>query len=526
MKKGLSIVLCLAVMISVVAGCSGPVNATPSGTSVATAPPASTNTELPVTNTEFGGKKVVIGFYAGTIAQKGVDRVNGKIKDYVKENFNIDLGIQYIGFADYKQSINMMLSSGEQMDVFCSGMLGFSNTVANESLYDMNKDDLIRKYGQDILKLVDPSFLVGCQVDNALYGIPCMRDLAVGMWCIVFDRKYLDGINYDFSKIDTEACNPSTTEEMTELFGKLHNAYPNVNVIFPWGYQYLNQKFVYDPIGGDNFGVLLDPVNSLEVSDLFTSDMFKKYCELMYSWNKAGFISKDAATETQSGGAQIIAGTLMADTTGGKPGIVQQKEVERGGIDSIAFQLGPDFVRAEQATTAAWSINSNTDAPEASMVVLNSFYSNPVLTNLVLWGEKDKDYVVTKDGHVDFPDGVTKETSEYYNLLPAWALPCEYTTLVRKGSPIDLWEQTIKFNNTSAKSKAIGFSFDSSRVSAEYTALTNVWLEYANGLLFGQVDPAVGIPELQKRLKDAGLDKYIEAKKSALDAWAAKNNIK
>mgnify|MGYP000140398490 CR=1 FL=1 len=72
-------------------------------------------------------------------------------------------------------------------------------------------------------------------------------------------------------------------------------------------------EILYDPIGGDNFGVLLDPANSLEVSNLFTSDMFKEYCELMYTWQQAGYISKDAVTETQSGGAQIIAGTLMSD---------------------------------------------------------------------------------------------------------------------------------------------------------------------------------------------------------------------
>ena len=64
-----------------------------------------------------------------------------------------------------------------------------------------------------------------------------MRDLATGMWCIVFDRQYLDGIGYDFSNINTEECNPATTEDMTELFAKLHEAYPDVNVIYPWGYQ-------------------------------------------------------------------------------------------------------------------------------------------------------------------------------------------------------------------------------------------------------------------------------------------------
>ena len=86
-------------------------------------------------------------------------------------------------------------------------------------------------------------------------------------------------------------------------------------------------------------------------------------------------------------------------------------------------------------------------------------------------------------------------------MLPAWMLPCEYTTYVWEGDDIDLWEKTKEFNNNAMKSKALGFSFDSSEVSAEYTALTNVWTEYADGLVFGMIDPAVGIPELNKRLE-------------------------
>ena len=55
--------------------------------------------------------------------------------------------------------------------------------------------------------------------------------------------------------------------------------------------------------------------------------------------------------------------------------------------------------------------------------------------------------------------------------------------------------------------------------------MTNVWLEYANGLLFGMIDPAVGIPELNERLEAAGLETYIEAKTEALNEWAAENGI-
>lgn len=531
MKKLLAVILALAMVIASLSACGQAEEAgnnEPQKTQAEAGDEKedSEDTEPGSDKLDFGGAKIVVGMYTGSnITQPGIERVFAKINEFYMSNYNIDVEILPIPMSEYKDTVNRMLSSGEQIDVFDPGMLNFTNTVSNEALYDMYENDLIQTYGQDILDLVLPEFLRGCVVNGALYGIPCMRDLAVGMWCIVFDKQYLDGINYDFSNLDLNACNPATVEEMDALFEELHAAYPDINVIYPWGYDLLNQKFVYDPIGGDNFGVLLDPANSLEVSDLFESDMFREYCELMYKWNQAGYISKDAATETQGGGAQIMAGTLMCDTTGGKPGIVLQKSTERGGLESVAFQLGPNFVRAEQASVAAWGISVNTENPEAAMVVLNDLYCNETITNLLLWGEKDVDYIITEDGHCDFPEGITKDNAEYYNLLPAWALPCEYSTIVRVGDDIDLWEQTIEFNNNSQKSKAIGFSFDASEVSAEYTALTNVWVEYANSLLYGQIDPAVGIPELRERLEAAGLQTYIEAKRAALNKWAEENGI-
>lgn len=469
---------------------------------------------------DFGGQKIVAALVTSNPEQKGVERVFGKINEYVKSKLNVDLELQPSTTSTYAQNVNLQLSSGEQCDIFCAGWLNFTSTVANESCYDMYENNLIQTYGKDILALVDEAYLNGCTIKGSLYGIPTMRDLAVGMWVIVFAKQYLDDIGYDYTGMDLEACNPATEEEMTELFAKLKASRPDMAVVYPWGAGLLNQKLVYDPIGGDNFGVLLDPANSLEVGNLFSSDMFVNYCKLMRQWQEAGYISKDAAQDTTGGGAMIQAGVLMADTTGGKPGIVRQKEVERGDMDSVAFQLGPNFVRAEQASVHAWGINSTTENPEAAMAVLNLMYTDPVFTNLLLWGEENVDYVITEDGHCAFPEGITKDNSEYYNFLPAWILPCEYSTLVRVGDDIDLWDQTIKFNNEAQKSKAMGFSFDKSEYTPEYTALTNIWDEYSPGLMFGTVDPDTAIPEMITRMEAAGLEDYMSAKQDALNKWA------
>jgi len=476
---------------------------------------------------KFNGEKIVVQMYGSDPNQENAPKVWGQIHDYFLEKWNIDVEMSGIGWGNYKQNVNLSLSAGEQLDIFQSGALGFSMCVTNEFCYDMYENDLIQTYGQDILDIVDECFLQGCTRDGHLYGTSTMRDMAVGMWCIVIVSEYLEGIGFDFSTIDTEACNRVDADYMTDLFTKLHEKYPGIDVIYPWGYSLLNQKFIYDPIGGDNFGVMLDPVKSVEISDLFSSDMFMEYCQLMRKWHDLGFINPEAATtpESEMGGTAIKAGTLMADTTGGKPGIVCQKESERNGMDSVAFQLGDDFVRAEQATVAAWSISSYCESPEAAMTILNDMYSDAYFTNLFLWGNEGEEYVFTEDGHIDYPEGLDRSTVKYRGTA-AWAMPCEYNTYVMVGDALDLWEQTIEFNKTSKKSKGLGFAFDNSELGAEYTALSNAVDQYINSLLYGAVDPEENVPKLVDALKGAGLETYMTEKTRQMNEWASANGIK
>ena len=162
----------------------------------------------------------------------------------------------------------------------------------------------------------------------------------------------------------------------------------------------------------------MDPVNSLEVTDLFSSDTFMDYCKLMRKWHDKGWINPEAATipESEQGMTAQKAETLICTTTGGKPGIVNQAAMGYN-MESVGFQVGEDFTRAEHATVAAWAISSFCEHPEAAMTILNDMYADPWFTNMFLWGEEGKEYVFTEDGHIDYPAGLDRTGYCRYNSL-------------------------------------------------------------------------------------------------------------
>ena len=78
-----------------------------------------------------------------------------------------------------------------------------------------------------------------------------------------------------------------------------------------------------------------------------------------------------------------------------------------------------------------------------------------------------------------------------------------------------------EFNDSAVVSAASGFTFDTTNVANEVTAVQNVYNEYQASVEYGFVDPETGIAEMNEKMMSAGLQKIIDEKQTQLDAWAA-----
>lgn len=468
--------------------------------------------------------KVVFAFYTWTGEPAGTKRVQEKICEYTRETLGLDVELLVQDSASYAQNVRLMLSSGEQIDIFNSCPLGFTATVNDGYCYDLEEDELIQTYGSGILDTIKDTYVNGCRVSGTLYGLPDMRDMAISPATFLIGQEYLDGIGYDYESQyqDGEQIVHCDFSDITDIFAQLHEKYPDKDVFAP-GDNLINQGSKVDLLGRDNFGVLLDPANSLTVENLFTSDVFYDRCKMVYDWNQAGYISQDSLTDDTAISTRVKAGSCMSMMAAGKPGYKTQADGENG-RSMILFQCEDNIMKSDCITNICWHINQGTEDPVAAMQLLNAMYTDPVLSNLIIWGEEDVDYVETEDGHIKFPDGVDANNAEYYHTMN-WLMPNQFIAHIWEGDSLDLWDQMEEFNNSAPTSKALGFAFDNSEYAAEYAALTNIYDEYIKQLMFGFLDPDVGIPEMEQRMEAAGLNEYIAAKQKALDEWAAANGV-
>jgi putative aldouronate transport system substrate-binding protein len=206
-----------------------------------------------------------------------------------------------------------------------------------------------------------------------------------------------------------------------------------------------------------------------------------------------------------------------------KPGSLEQ-EMTNSGSELYGVQLLPTWLYSQ--VSWQWAISSASKNPEKTMQLLNLLYTDKEFLNAFIYGEEGKDYVIKDNGTVGFPAGINRDNVGYNMMGSLWQAGNEFNAYVWETNSPDLWERTLKWNEEGNPalpyytSKAYGFRFDSTSLKNEMAAVSNVYRQYRMALEWGQLDPETALPEMNKKMYDAGLKKILDEKQRQLDVWA------
>ena len=90
-------------------------------------------------------EKVVVSFFDWTGAPAGIDRINEELSKHTRETLGLDVELLIIDSAAYSEDIKLMLSSGEQVDLFSTCGPGYMTCVNTEYTMDLEEDGLLDK---------------------------------------------------------------------------------------------------------------------------------------------------------------------------------------------------------------------------------------------------------------------------------------------------------------------------------------------------------------------------------------------
>jgi len=423
--------------------------------------------------------------------------------------YNTAIEIGRSGFGTYDQEVNLMLTSGEKLDMLYNGRGTFVSAVNNGQVVEIGQ--YLDEYAPEMKAAIRAEDWETVTVNGGIYAVPANKEKATA-WGFVMNKEIADSTGIDYSQIHSE-------EELEPLLRKVKEMYPDMYPVVSNGGT-MNTMTMIDDLGGD-FGVLKDATdpNARTVVNWYATDEYREIVERRYQWAQEGLIMPDAVTNTDPWASLVSSGRAFGRFTNVKPGI-EAEQTKNAGIPLVVISM-TDAYTTTTRLDILWYVAHNSEHPERTVQIMNEIYTNPELQNILANGIEGKhwEYKNAEKTLIGYPEGVSGANTGYPSY--PWAWLNEMITPVWEGSEPTLWEETQQYNQDAIASPAKGFSWDNSAVMNEVTACNNVVSKYANALECGSVDPATALPDFLAELEAAGINSIIEEKQRQLDTWFA-----
>lgn len=447
-----------------------------------------------------------------------LDTVEEAINEITREKINAEITLKPIFIGDYSSSVSLSLQGGEKIDVIQS-IGDFGNAVDTGMALDIT--DLIDTCASETKELIGDAWLQACTFDGKLYGIPTLKPVALTTM-VVYRQDIADELGLDMSSVNS-------IDDLTAILEQVEEAKPEMTPLSPVepGNMGLNRTYAEIDYLSDDYntpvGVLLG--NDMTVVDLYSSDVFAERCKLAREWYNNNLSMKDAATTTSMAAELMSSGNYfcyVASYSYPEEDTAASLEATCG-YDLGAKMIGDAYLGTSDINALTWMIASNSKVPEAALKFLNLTFTDPDIVNLLIYGIKDRDYVLDDEGYMSYPEGQDAASVPYTAQLSCGTLGNFFIMYPMAGTSKESLEWELEQNQKAKTSPAMGFMFDSSSLQTQYTAVQNVISQYLPGLMCGSVDPETEIEKFVNDLNAAGYQDILNAKQEQLDAWKAAN---
>ena len=449
--------------------------------------------------------KPIIKMYQIGDKPDNLDTLLENANKIIEKKVGAKLDIQYLGWGDYAQKMNVIISSGENYDI------AFANNYVINAQKGAYADltELYKKEGKDLYKALDPAYIKGNTVNGKIYAVPVAANVASSQ-NFAFNGTLLAKYGIDISGVTSYETLEPVLKQIKEKapdvvpFAVTKNFIPSDNFDYPVPN---GLPFVID-LEGDTTKI----VNRYEVP------RFKEHLKTLHKFYEAGYIPKDVATSDTSFDLQQDTWFVREETVG--PADYGNSLLSRVANKDIQIKPITNFIKKNQTTQVAnFVISNNSKNKEKSMEVLNLLNTNPELLNGLVYGPEGKNWekVEGKENRVRVLDAYKGNTH-----MSGWNTGNNWILYINENVTDEQIAQSKKDLETAKESPALGFIFNTDKVKSEITALTNTLNQFAGAINTGTVDPEVEVPKMLEKLKSEGAyQKVLDEMQKQYDEYLA-----
>lgn len=454
-----------------------------------------------------------------------LQKVEDELNKITEAEINTHVTLDMLEPANFAQQVNLKMSSAEAFDLLCtmpSGTASFNNMASQNQLMDIT--ELLDEYGQDILSTVG-DLMKSTTMDGKVYGVPTWRSLVTSTY-VVMRTDVLEDLG-----LLEKAQNMTTLTEYEEILQAVKDsekwnylagmaASDLVGTVLAMGGCYMGEDSFadytcYDQLGDTNKMIAINPDGSdSTVINNFKTDEYHKMYEKMKEWYDKGYVYGDVTTQTDKAGEMVKSNAVFSFFSQSEIGVEQARETECG-MPMTCVKMVTMPISTSTCTKFVWAVPTTSNEPEAAMKMLNLMYTDSRVANLLAWGIEGVHYQV-KDGVAYFMDGQDANNCPYHTA--DFLYGNQFLVLPWDGQPADFRDQAKAEMDSAEVSAYLGFACDTTGISSEISAVSNVIAEF-----LPSIDSGIASQEdydaFLEKLDASGMPKILEEYQNQLNTW-------
>lgn len=442
-----------------------------------------------------------------------------EINKKLTEDINAEIELKYIDWGDIGTKYPLLWAAGEEFDMAYSSLsatIPFYTLAKQGSLYDIT--DLLDCVPTLKERVPEGSWTAVSSGDR-IYGVPTLG-AGFNSYCYVYNKANCEewGIDNVTDIASMEAyCDASVEHGMYPF-----NGGSEISMDF--------YKMLVDTTGNwvaapgistdEMYLVTTDYHDYTAVIHPAFTDEFADFVRMLDKWDEKGYWPTDILSasigdkENYKSGLSTSYITHMGDWTGNYTAV--HGALENQDIDAWYFAEDNNKIMQASPSQDITVINSNSRYPERCLMAIEKFMTDESYYRLWQYGIEGRQYEIV-DGYVQKPEGYDESVDA--GGFSAWAFSNTEFKIPSRSEHPSRYEKLADWSpaENHINDPYTGFSFDSTNVSAELSAISTVNSTLGVQLMLGKTDDVeAAIEEYRNQLTAAGIDTVLEELKSQL----------
>ena len=477
-------------------------------------------------------------YFCGIEPPEGAQRISDAMSKYVQDTYktNTTYAIHFLNWGTYDQTLNPMIASGQKFDTAYTNFgwgVDYKVSGPQGAFVDWTPyldqvpswHELLKPYEEKI-KNYTSTWAPQDAAGNKTVGVwlvPTFHDLAIQQ-----GLEYNETEAQKYGLVDQIKAVKSI-DDLTPIIDAYHKANPAGYAFFTGDgsiFKMCNTKATNTYKTTQQFYELYDD-NTDSYIPSWTDSSWQHCVDLLNQWYQAGYIADSQLTDKNSDIVNKASDWLLWVNTN-KPGwyASSNSNAATKGYTVGLVGTGPVIMGMDNVLGAAISISKTSTNPARAAYAYELLCMDPVLTNLLTFGQEGTDYTLDSNKQVVLTSG-----SNYIANGVAWQLGNNFIRYTMTGEPQDLGQQYKDWNSSAATPKNDTFSIawtdaDKAEAKSKYgydydayqAAYTSVNTQYAKKLCCGMLS-AQEMQDAEKMLTDAGFDGFLKQTNDYYKLW-------